>query len=257
MRAWVMRLLAPLRRRRFERDLDDEVRAHLDLLAEEHVRRGLDRDAARLAAQRDFGALEPIKDAHRAFMQANTGRGQMILYVRTDGDPTTIAARVRGEVWRADSSVPQFEVRTLAEEINAVVVRERLLATVSTAFSGLALLLTAIGLHGLLACLVGQRVRELAIRMALGARRSGILAMIAREAVTLVGTGALVALVVALAASRVLTRWLNDVLFGLTPMDGRTLAGAVSLLLAVAVLAASLPARRASTVDPMVALRSE
>jgi ABC-type antimicrobial peptide transport system permease subunit len=181
----------------------------------------------------------------------------MILYVRTDGDPTTIATRVREEVWKADSSVPQFEVRTLAEEIDAVVVRERLLATVSTAFSVLALLLTAIGLHGLLAFLVVQRVRELAIRMALGARRSGILAMIAREAVVLVGAGALVALTVALAANRVATRWLQDVLFGLTPMDGLTLAGAVSLLLGVAVIAASLPARRASKVDPMVALRNE
>jgi ABC-type antimicrobial peptide transport system permease subunit len=190
-------------------------------------------------------------------MHANTGRGQMILYVRTEGQTTAIAARVRDEVWKADSTVPQFEVRTLAEEIDAVVVRERLLATLSTGFGLLALLLTAIGLHGVLTFLVVQRVRELAIRMALGAPRLGVVGMVVREAAMVVGAGTLIAVPFGLAINRAASRWLSELLYGLTPDDALTLAGASVVLILVGVLAASLPAKRASDVDPMVALRAE
>jgi len=191
------------------------------------------------------------------FFQSNTGRGQMILYVRLDGDPRAIVPAVRDAIWQADNSVPQYEVRTLAEEVNGVVVRERLLATVSMAFSLLALLLTAIGLHGLLSYLVVQRKRELAIRVALGARRAGVVAMVAREAVVLVGVGTALAVPLMMALARVSTHWLSDVLFGLTVNDGATLAAAIAVLITVGAAAASLPAKRASDVDPMVALRAE
>jgi predicted permease len=198
---------------------------------------------------------QPI--VYTPFLQANTGRGQMILYVRTDGDPTAIAGRVREEVWHADSSVPQYEVRTLAEEVDAVVVRERLLAMFATSFSLLALVLTAIGLHGVLSFLVVQRVREVAIRMALGARRAGVVRMVGREAVVLVGAGAIVAVPLALVVGWLSSPWLSEMLFGLRPTDGLTLAGATGILLVVGVIAASLPAKRASVVDPMIALRGE
>lgn len=199
--------------------------------------------------------VQPV--VYTPFLQANTGRGQMILYVRCDGDSQALVARVREEVWKADSSVPQYEVRTLAEEVDAVVVRERLLATVSTAFSILALILTAIGIHGLLSFLIVQRVREFAIRIALGARRVGVVRMVAREAAMLVGAGALVAVPLALAVERLASRWLSEVLFGLTPTDVVTLAGATAILIIVGVLAAAVPAKRASGVDPMVVLRAE
>jgi putative ABC transport system permease protein len=199
--------------------------------------------------------IQPV--IYTPFMHANTGRGQMILYVRTEGETTAIAARVRDEVWKADSTVPQFEVRTLAEEIDAVVVRERLLATLSTGFGLLALLLTAIGLHGVLSFLVVQRVRELAIRIALGAPRLGVVGMVVREAAMVVGAGALIAVPFGLAINRAASRWLSELLYGLTPDDALTLAGAAVVLIIVGVLAASLPAKRASAVDPMVALRAE
>src|SRR5215510_13044839 len=173
----------------------------------------------------------------------------MILYVRSDGDSQALVARVRDEVWKADSSVPQYEVRTLAEEIDAVVVRERLLATVSTAFSALALVLTAIGIHGLLSFLVVQRVREFAIRVALGARRVGVIRMVARDAAMLVVAGALLAMPMTIAIGWLSSRWLSEVLFGLTPTDAVTFAGATTVLIIVGVLAASLPAKRASDVD--------
>jgi ABC-type antimicrobial peptide transport system permease subunit len=133
--------------------------------------------------------------------------------------------------------------------------KERLLATVSASFAVMALLLTAIGLHGLLSFLVVQRIRELAIRFALGAQRAEVIRMVAREAFTLVGAGAVIALPLTLAVGRLSSRWLSDVLYGLTPSDVPTLAAATFVLLIVGVVAASLPARRASIVDPMVALK--
>ena len=199
--------------------------------------------------------VQPV--VYTPFFQSNTGRGQMILYVRLDGDPRAIEPAIRDAIWEADKSVPQYEVRTLAEEVDGVVVRERLLATVSMAFSLLALLLTAIGVHGLLSYLVVQRKRELAIRVALGARRAGVIALVAREAVVLVGLGAIAAVPLLLALARVSVEFLSDVLFGLTANDGVTLAAAISTLILVGGAAASLPAKRASSVDPMVALRAE
>jgi len=189
------------------------------------------------------------------FMQANTGRGQMILYVRTDGDPLSLVARVREEVWNTDRTVPQYEVRTLAEEVNGVMMNERLLATVSSSFAGMALLLTAIGLHGLLSFLVVQRLRELAIRFALGAQRAEVMGLVAREAVILVGSGALVALPLAIALGRMTSKWLTEVLFELTPTDAASFAVAAMVLVGVGVCAAALPTRRASRVDPIVALK--
>jgi predicted permease len=200
-------------------------------------------------------SVQPV--VYTPFFQSNTGRGQMILYVRLDGDPRAVVPAVRDAIWQADNSVPQYEVRTLAEEVDGVVVRERLLATVSTSFSLLALLLTAIGLHGLLSYLVLQRKRELAIRVALGARRTGVIALVAREAIGLVGLGVLVAVPLMLTLVRVLSRFLSDVLFGLTVNDGATLSIAISMLVIVGAAAASLPAKRASDVDPMMVLRAE
>jgi predicted permease len=199
--------------------------------------------------------VQPV--IYTPFLQANTGRGQMILYVRTTGDSAAIAARVRDEVWKADSTVPQYEIRTLAEEIDAVVVRERLLATLSTGFGVLALILTAVGLHGVLSFLVVQRVRELAIRVALGAPRLGVVGMVMREAALVVGAGALIAAPLGLAVNRLSSRWLSEVLYGLTAHDALTLAGASLALVVVGVLAALLPAKRAAEVDPMAALRAE
>jgi len=199
--------------------------------------------------------VQPV--VYTPFLQANTGRGQMILYVRLDGDPRGVVSAVRDAVWQADNSVPLYEVRTLAEEVDGVVMRERLLATVSTAFSLLALVLTTIGLHGLLSYLVLQRTRELAIRVALGARRPGVVALVAREAIVLVGLGAVIAVSLVLAVGRLSSRFLSDVLFGLTANDAATLSAAIAVLVFVGGVAASLPAKRASDVDPMMILRAE
>jgi ABC-type antimicrobial peptide transport system permease subunit len=191
------------------------------------------------------------------FMHANTGRGQMILYVRVDGDTRPVSARVREEVWKADRTVPQYEVRTLAEEVDATILQERLLATVATGFSALALLLTVIGLNGLLAFLVAQRTRELAIRLALGAQRTGVVGLFVREALVLTAAGSLVALPLGWVVSRAAAAWLADVLAEPSRADATLLTAAAFLLLALGALAAALPAKRAAEVDPMTTLRSE
>jgi ABC-type antimicrobial peptide transport system permease subunit len=190
-------------------------------------------------------------------MNANTGRGQMILYARVNGESRAFLERIRTEVSKADSSVPLYEVRTIAEEVDAIVMRERLLASVSSFFGALALLLTAIGLHGLLAFLVLQRRRELAIRMAIGATRAEVVRLIARETMLLVAAGTAAAVPAAWIVGRLSSVWLADVLYGLAAIDIPSMTIAVLLLSAVGLLAASIPARRAATLDPMAVLRSD
>jgi ABC-type antimicrobial peptide transport system permease subunit len=194
---------------------------------------------------------------YRPFLSASTGRGQMILHVRTSIDPDLIRARVREEVWKADPNVPQFEVYTLAEEVDAVLVQERLIATISSLLSGLALLLASIGLYGLLAFGVVERTGEMGIRMALGAVRRDVVWMVLKEALILVLIGIAAGVPAALALARFATSQVSGLLFGLTATDPLTIAAATAVLMAIASIAAYLPARRASRVDPMVALRNE
>ena len=198
---------------------------------------------------------QPI--VYMPFLSSPTGRGQMILYVRAAGDASAIAGRVREEVWKADATVPQYTVRTLSDELDAVLIRERLLATVSTFFGALGLLLTAIGLYGLLSYMVVQRSAELAIRTALGADRLGLVWTVTREALWLVALGAAAAVPAVWVTGRLASALLSTVLFGLAPSDPVVFALAMFILMLVGAMAAALPAWRAATVDPMVALRHE
>jgi predicted permease len=191
------------------------------------------------------------------FLAARTGRGQMILHVRTAIDSAAVRGRVREEVWRADSSVPQFEVHTLAQEVDAVLVQERLIATLSSSLGSLALLLASIGLYGLLAFAVAQRTGEIGIRMALGALRGDVIWMVLREALVLVSIGVAIGVPAALGLGRIASSRVPGLLFGLAPGDPLTISAATALLVVVAAIAAFLPALRAARVDPMVALRSE
>jgi ABC-type antimicrobial peptide transport system permease subunit len=132
-------------------------------------------------------------------------------------------------------------------------VQERMLATLASGFAVLALILACIGLYGLLAYSVAQRTKEMGVRMALGAMPSRVIAMVLQSAVRLVLIGIGIGLPVAWAASH----WIQSMLFGLAPTDPRVTTGAVLLLIAAAMIAAYIPARRASHVDPVVALRHE
>ena len=199
----------------------------------------------------------PQPVVYMPFISSPTGRGQMILYVRMTGDRSPIVARVREEVWKADATVPQYTVRTLSDELDAVLVRERLLATVSTCIGAFGLLLTAIGLYGLLSYLIVQRTAELAIRLALGADRLRLVWAVAGEALGLVLMGAALAVPAVWTIGRVTSALLSSVLYELTPGDPVVLVFATLTLLLVGAVAAALPAWRAGNVNPMVALRHE
>jgi predicted permease len=172
--------------------------------------------------------------------------------IRTDRDPNSVAAAVRDEVRTIVGNVPVRET-TLAEHIDASIVRERLVAALSAAFGGLALLLAVTGLYGVVNNSVTRRTKEIGIRMALGFDRRRAISMVVREVFVLVGGGIILGLPLAVVVSRLIA----SQLYGLTPDDPSTIFASVGALLLSAVTAAFFPARRASRVDPMVAMRAE
>jgi predicted permease len=185
------------------------------------------------------------------FQQPGTSRGQMTLVVRANGDPVPLAAALQREARALDPAMPMFTAETLAAQLDASLAQERLVATLSSGFGLLALLLACIGLYGVMAYDMARRTQEIGIRMALGASAGRVVQLILRETLWLVGIGVVIGLGAALQA----TRWVKSLLFGLQPYDPLTIGLAVLVLLTVAAIAGYLPARRASRVDPMVALR--
>jgi putative ABC transport system permease protein len=146
-----------------------------------------------------------------------------------------------------------IEVRPLSIQVEATIVQERMMATLASGFGLLALTLACVALHGLLAYSVAQRTKEIGIRMALGAQRTRVVALVLARGARLLVIGVALGLPAAWAASR----WVQSMLFGLRPTDPVTLGGAVLLLTVAAQVAGYIPARRASRVDPLVAPRHE
>jgi ABC-type antimicrobial peptide transport system permease subunit len=174
------------------------------------------------------------------------------LHIYTLTDPANLAAAVRQEIRALDRNLPA-KISLFSELVDENLVQERLLATLSGFFGGLALLLASVGLYGVMAYNVQRRTREIGIRMSMGAGRWQVLWMVTREALGLIIAGVVLGLPAALAASSLV----SSMLFGLTAGDPVTILGATGLLTLTGLLAAFLPAYRASHVDPMVALRYE
>jgi predicted permease len=173
--------------------------------------------------------------------------------IRTAGNPNALIPAVRREIENQAKGIAITNVRTLANQVDAWIARERLIALLSSCFGGLALFIAAVGLYGVLSYTVARRTQEIGVRMALGAQSRDVVAMILKEVVWLVCLGLAFGLPLAL----FLSRFVADLLYGLTPTDPITIAAGALVMMIVALLAGYIPARRASRVDPMVALRCE
>jgi predicted permease len=173
--------------------------------------------------------------------------------VRTEGDPLAAVGALREGVRRVDPDVPLIDVTTQLDEIESRFLQEKVFAQAYALFGALALLVASVGLFGLMSYSIARRTNEIGLRMALGAQRQDVMRLVMVESMMLVGAGVVIGLGGAVSASRLV----SNVLFGLAPTDAMTMASAMTVMVLVSVLAGYLPARRASGIDPMVALRCE
>jgi predicted permease len=202
---------------------------------------------------RHFLREAPPKMVYQPLDQSPEPPEALTAAVRTTGNPAALASLVRQDVRALSPDVAVMWVRTMQQQIAAATTIERLLAMLSTSFALLALLLACIGLYGVISYDVASHARDIGIRLALGAERSAVLAGVLRPTMTIVGIGLAVGLVGALLASRLV----ETLLFEMTARDPATLAATTVILGGAALLAGYLPARRASRIDPAVALRVE
>jgi predicted lysophospholipase L1 biosynthesis ABC-type transport system permease subunit len=178
---------------------------------------------------------------------------QMTYELRTAGDPLRYVSAVREIVHEADARVPLAKVKSQVAEIEQTINQEIVFAELCTGFAILALVIACVGLYGTVSYNVVRRTGEIGIRMALGARRGNVVGMILRQVVVMAIIGLTIGVPVAFGASKLVASFL----FGMKPNDPWALGAAVGILLGAAVLAGYAPARRASRIDPMVALRHQ
>jgi len=199
----------------------------------------------------------PPPMVYQTFLQANTGSGQMVLHVRASGDVTAIVRSLSDLVRAIDRDAPLPSVHTLADEVNAALVRERLVATLAGIFGLVAIALIAVGLYGLMAFTVSRRTSEIGIRVALGATRSSVRWLIARHALGIVAAGLAIGIPAAWIAGRLTSRQLASLLYDVTSTDPAMMVVSAAVLLVVAACASLLPVQRAVRIDPVMALRRE
>ena len=194
---------------------------------------------------------EPAPTIYVPYLQTQSNRA--VFEVRTSVAPPAVLPGLREAVRKIDPDLPLMDVSTQLEEIHERAAQERLLARACALFGALALVLTSVGLFGLMSYSVARRTDEIGIRMALGAGRGDVLRLVMRESMGLVLAGVAIGLVLLVPAGEAL----RALLFGLTPTDLTTIVAAIALMLGVSALAGFLPARRAARVEPIVALRHE
>jgi predicted permease len=200
---------------------------------------------------------EPQAEIYLDYRQARAamprGLGGMFFALRTSGDPSSMVSHVRTLVRQLDSQLTIDNVATMERRLSDSVAQPRFYAVVLGIFAAVAMILATVGIYGIMAYSVSQRTREIGIRMALGADRYEVLGLILRQGVSLTAIG----VIAGLGAAFAVTRYLQKMLFGLGPSDPSTFVEVSLLLGAIAILACYLPARRATRVDPLLALRYE
>ena len=221
----------------------------------EHPETGRDMTIVGICKNVRYGGL---RDKARPVLYIPYNQGypqpeEMVYELRTKGDPLRYVNTVREIVHQADSLVPVAEVKTQVAEIDQSINQEIVFAELCTGFAILALAIACVGLYGTVSYNVAQRTGEIGIRMALGARRGSVVGMILRQVMAMAAVGLAIGVPVAFGASKLVASFL----FGMKPNDPLALGAAVAILLSAAVLAGYAPARRASRIDPMVALRHE
>jgi predicted permease len=187
------------------------------------------------------------------YMQTENGPSRMMVELRTVSDPASLLTGARTAIESIDPDLPMIDVRTMKEQVRSTLADERALAQLAGGFSLLALVLASIGVYGMMAYSVNTRTGEIGLRIALGARASQVLSRVLREAIWVTGAG----IVLGLIAAMWLTRFIRVMLYGLAGTDLLTVGGTAALLIAVSLLAAFAPARRASRIDPIRALRHD
>jgi predicted permease len=195
---------------------------------------------------------EPQAQLYFPFLEGPSVIG-MTMYVRTPQKPEALAETMRQVVRELDPTLPVYNVRTVEEQVNRSLVNDRLIASLSSVLGTLATLLAMIGLYGVMSYTVARRTREIAIRMAFGARSRRVVSLIVQDTLALIALGVLIAL----PALWWLNRYVASELYGITPMDPATIATAIGILLCAAGVAVWVPSRRALRVSPMIALREE
>ena len=205
---------------------------------------------------RQLGIDQPVKaEVYVPYQQENglAFYAPRDLVIRTTSDPTSLVAAARSEIHQVDPDQPISNIRTLNDVVDEETVSQRLSMTLLSVFAALALVLSALGIYGVLAYFVVQHTQEIGVRMALGAQRGNILRLVLKKGMTLTLLGVGIGLAVAFG----LTRLMASLIYGVSPTDSLTYAGVALVLTLVAFLACYIPARRATRVDPMVALSYE
>jgi predicted permease len=179
--------------------------------------------------------------------------GNNSIVVRTRASRVAIETAIRSQVREVDPRLPVIGLSTMEQVVSDSVAQPRFYMTMLAAFAGIALLLAAIGIYGVISFTVAQRSRELGIRIALGASTGRVLRQVLGEGLALTGSGVVIGLIAAFG----LTRLISTMLFGVAAVDPVTFGGVAVMLVAIAVLASWLPARRAAAVDPVIAMRAE
>ncbi|MEK6408191.1 MAG: ABC transporter permease [Acidobacteriota bacterium] len=226
-----------------------------------HIKPGISTDETKPVWREIVGVVGSVKhlslgvppDPEYYAPHAQLPFDSMTIVAKTDGDPRSLIAAVQSEVRTLDRDLPVYNIKTLEEYVAASVAQPRFNTTLLAIFAALALILTAVGLYGVMSYSVTQRSHEIGIRMALGARQQDVLKMVVRQGMMLTGIG----LGAGLVGAYFLTRLMATLLYGVSATDPITYAAIAVLLAGVALGACLVPARRATKVDPMIALRYE
>ena len=201
---------------------------------------------------REFGQTQDAPPmAYVPFAQSPVSGASIV--IRTSNSPLSVVSSVRGAITRVDKDLPLADLATLEQLMSSTVAQQKFYAVLLSVFAALALLMASVGVYGVISYSASQRTQEIGIRIALGAQRSSILRMILQQGLATVVIG----LAVGIICTLLLARFISSMLFNLPPHDPMTIMTSSALLVSVALLACYLPARRATRVDPMIAIRNE